>query len=240
MLGDNVFEVLQKYRDVIAVFIPELIPTFDFEQLTQHHCYSVYDHIIKSVECVPKDLILRLTMFFHDIAKPQCFVVDKQDGGHFKGHQLPSAEMAEKILKRFKYDNDTIHSVIELIKEHDNRYPPEKKVVKSYLRKFGVDFFRNQCKVRRADTMAQSLYKRYMKIAQVDNTEAIGEEIIKENECFKLEDLAINGKELIDLGIPQGEKVGVILNQLLTLVISGEIKNEKVMLLKHALYIKTK
>lgn len=234
LLGDNVFEVLQKYREVIAVFIPEFTACFDFKQFTKHHCYSVYDHIIKSVECVEKDLILRLTMFFHDIAKPQCFVEDKIDGGNFKGHQLPSAEMAEKVLKRLKYDNETIHSVVLLIKEHDNRYPAERKVIKSYLRKFSKEFFENQLKVRRADTLAQSLYMREEKIAQLDSILAIGADIIKENECFKLEDLAVKGKDLIAIGIPQGEKLGRVLNQLLSLVISGELKNEKEILLSYS------
>ena len=234
LLGDNVFSVLQKYRDVIAVIIPEFKATFDFKQFTKHHCYSVYDHIIKSVEQAPKDSILRLTMFLHDIAKPQCFVKDDIDGGHFKGHQLPSADMGYTILKRLKYDSTTINEVVELIKEHDNRYPPEKKAVKRFLSKHNEDFFEKQLTIRRADTLAQSDYMRQQKLEVLDKTYEIGREIIRQNECFKISDLAINGDDLKKAGIKEGKEIGGILNKLLSMVISEEIKNDKTILLEKA------
>jgi tRNA nucleotidyltransferase (CCA-adding enzyme) len=240
LMGDNVFNVLQKYRDVIAVIIPEFKKTFDFKQYTKHHCYTVYDHIIKSVELSPKDLKLRLTMFFHDIAKPQCFVKDNIDGGHFKGHQIPSAEMAHRILKRLKYDNATIYSVVSLIKEHDNRYPAEKKPVKRFLSKYDADFFENQIKIRRADTLAQSEYMREEKLKHLDDTLKTGREIIKENECFKISDLAVNGGDLIKAGIKEGKDIGETLKELLSMVISEKIKNDKEILLKKALEINKK
>lgn len=232
LLGDNVFSVLQKYRDVIAVIIPEFKATFDFKQFTKHHCYSVYDHIIKSVEQAPKDNVLRLTMFLHDIAKPQCFVKDNIDGGHFKGHQLPSAEMAYTILKRLKYDSATINEVIELIKEHDNRYPPEKKAVKRFLSKHNEDFFEKQLIIRRADTLAQSYYMRQQKLEVLDKTYEIGREIIRQNECFKISKLAINGDDLKKAGVKEGKEIGEILNKLLSMVISDEIRNDKTILLE--------
>ena len=176
----------------------------------------------------------------HDIAKPQCFVKDNFDGGHFKGHQLPSAEMAHRILKRLKYDNATIHSVVSLIKEHDNRYPAEKKSVKRFLSKYDADFFENQIKVRRADTLAQSEYMREEKLKHLDDTLKTGREIIKENECFKISDLAVNGGDLIKAGIKEGKDIGETLKELLSMVISEKIKNDKEILLKKALEINKK
>ena len=238
LLGDNVFSVLQKYRDVIAVIIPEFKATFDFKQFTKHHCYSVYDHIIKSVEHAPKDKIIRLTMFLHDIAKPQCFVKDNYDGGHFKGHQLPSADMAYTILKRLKYDSATIREVVDLIKEHDNRYPAEKKSVKRFLAKHGEDFFKKQLIVRRADTLAQSQYMRQQKLEVLDRSYKIGQEIIKENECFKISDLAVNGDDLKQAGIKEGKQIGEILNNLLSMVVEDEVKNDKSILLEKIKHVK--
>ncbi len=234
LIGDKVFDVLTQYRDVIAVFIPEFIPCFDMEQYTKHHCYTVYDHIIKSVEHVPKDKVLRLTMLLHDIAKPQCFYKDSNGGGHFKGHQLPGADKAREILHRLKYDNDTIHEVVMLVKEHDNRYPAEEKSVKRFMSKYGYDFFIKQLKVRRADTLAQSMYMREQKLAQLDKTLEIGKKIIEDNKCFKLSDLAVNGKDLISIGIENGREIGRILDVLLDLVISEKAENNKIDLLKIA------
>ena len=127
LMGDNVFNVLQKYRDVIAVIIPEFKKTFDFKQYTKHHCYTVYDHIIKSVELAPKDLKLRLTMFLHDIAKPQCFVKDNFDGA-FQRHQ-PSAEMAHKFKRsNIQCDNTWCH-----LSKNTMHVIQKKKPVKRFL-----------------------------------------------------------------------------------------------------------
>jgi len=232
LLGVNVYKVLEKYRDIIAVFIPEMRATFDFEQHNKHHSLTVYNHIIKSVEAVPADLILRLAMLFHDIGKPQCFTLDTTDTGHFKGHQKPSAMMAEVILKRLKYDNDTIKLVTSLILEHDNRYPPNSHAVKRFMQKYDYDFLKLQTKVRRADCTAQSMYLRADKLKEIDDIEEVAKEIVKENECFKLENLAINGDDLIALGIPKGKEIGEVLSKILSLVIDAEIKNEKQVLME--------
>jgi len=227
LLGDNVYNVLLEYRDVIAVFIPEIQPTFDFEQRNPHHSLTVYNHIIKSVESVPKDLILRLTMLLHDIGKPQCFTLDNMNIGHFKGHPEISAQMSKVILKRLKYDNATIHKVVNLILEHDNRYPPNRRSIKRFMEKYDYGFLKCQNKVRLADCTAQSLYMRKEKLKEIHDVEEMAKDILKDNECFKLHDLVINGDDLISLGAPSGKEIGEILNTLLELVIDEKIKNKK-------------
>ncbi len=234
LLGDNVYNVLEKYRGVIAVFIPELEATFDFDQKNPHHSLTVYNHIIKSVESTPKKLILRLTMLLHDIGKPKCFTVDEKGVGHFKGHQKVSAEMSEVILKRLKYDSATIKRVTSLIFEHDNRYPANKSAVKSFMSKYDYDFFKLQNKVRRADCSAQSMYLRTEKLRQIEAVEKIGKIILEENECFSLDNLKINGDDLISSGFKEGKQIGEILNKLLELVISDEVKNDRQSLINRA------
>lgn len=233
IMGDNVFEVMTKYRDVFSVFIPEFEPCFDFDQQTKHHCYTVYDHIIKSIQVAPKDLEIRLCMLFHDIGKPESFHSGVENG-HFEGHQYPSAKKAENIMKRLKFDNDTIKNVTLLIKEHDNRYPAERKVVRRYIAKYGYDFFNKQIAVRLADTMAQSMYVRDYKLKLINDTLALGKKINKENSCLTLKQLAVDGNDIMQVCNCEGKVVGDILNQLLSMVIDEKLPNDRDILLKEA------
>ncbi len=233
IMGRNVFDVMTKYRDVFAVVIPEFVPCFDFDQKTKHHCYTVYDHIIKSVEVAPNEHDIKLAMLFHDIGKPQCFQGNVVTG-HFKNHQIPSGDIAKKIMRRLKYDNATIENVSALIYEHDNRYPAERKSVRRYISKHGYEFSKNQLKVRLADTMAQSMYVREYKLKLINDTVNIGNEVISENTCLTLKELAVNGDDLIEINICNGKEIGRILNILLGLVVDEKIPNDKDILLQTA------
>ena len=82
LMGDNVFSVLTEYKEVLAVIIPELIPTFTCKQNTVWHLYDVYTHTAKTVEQSQKKLSLRLTMLLHDLGKPQAKTTDDRVKDH--------------------------------------------------------------------------------------------------------------------------------------------------------------
>ncbi len=229
ILGDNVYKVLMEYKEIIGEIIPEFYPCFNFEQCSKHHCYTVYEHIVKSVENAPKDLVLRLTMLFHDIGKPATFR-ENVEKNHFLYHEIESEKITKNILSRLKYDNKTKKEVLDLILQHDNRYPAEKKSVKKYISKFGKEFFYNQLEIRLADTKAQSLYMRKEKLEHIYLVRKIGEEILAENPCLTIKDLKINGNDLLELGF-KGAIIGEILNTLLENVINEKMTNERDILL---------
>ena len=81
--------------------------------------YSVGMHTLKAVEQVRADKVLRLTMLLHDVAKPQMKTVDADGVAHFKMHDVKGAEVAKRILKRLKFDNDTLGKVTKLVQYHD-------------------------------------------------------------------------------------------------------------------------
>lgn len=62
-MGDNVFSVLTEYKEVLAVIIPELIPTFTCKQNTVWHLYDVYTHTAKTVEQSQKNYRCALQCF---------------------------------------------------------------------------------------------------------------------------------------------------------------------------------
>ncbi|MBQ8002541.1 MAG: HD domain-containing protein [Clostridia bacterium] len=230
LMGDWAGKVLMEYYDVIGVFIPELLHCVGFDQKNDYHIYDVYEHIVKAVEASDKDLKIRLAVFFHDIGKPQCFTIDEK-GGHFKGHDEKSALIAGCVLKRLKADNETVRIVETLVKEHQREIIPEKKYVKRCLSKLSYGVFDLLLKVKYADTAAHSK-KAEGNFAVIERLGEIRKEIEKDDECISLKTLAVNGYDVMALGVHDGRKVGEILNALLQMVIDGEIENEKEILKK--------
>jgi len=114
LCGKNVENILRQYADVIAVFIPEIKIMWNFAQNNRYHYLDVWEHTIKAVAVVNADLILRLVMLFHDIAKPECYTEDEAGNGHFYGHPKVSSNMAKTIMKRLKFDNKTSKTVSDL------------------------------------------------------------------------------------------------------------------------------
>ena len=137
LMGDNVFSVLTEYKEVLAVIIPELIPTFSCKQNTVWHIYDVYTHTAKTVEQSPKKLSLRLTMLLHDLGKPQAKTTDDRGVDHFKGHQKISGDISAPILKRFKVSNELYDSVMQIIPIHDIHIGTNKANIKKYLNLLG-------------------------------------------------------------------------------------------------------
>ena len=116
--GQNAGEVMMSYRDVISVFIPEIIPCFDFNQYSPYHKYDVWEHTVNAVAKAKNKENIKLAMFFHDIAKPECFVMDSSKRGHFKGHAKKSALIAEAIMVRLRFPKSVIKNVSAIICHH--------------------------------------------------------------------------------------------------------------------------
>lgn len=231
--GENFSWVLLNFTDIIEVFIPEISPCIGFDQKNIHHIYNVWEHSVRAVEATPADLILRLTMLFHDIEKPSCFFIGEDHQGHFYGHAKKSAETTEKILRRLRYDNKTIKEVTELIELHDVEIVPEKKPVLRRMGKMGKENFQKLISVKYADNAAQSpiVLSRRNEFKKI---EEIAAQAQRESSCFNLKSLSVNGKDLIDAGFHEGREIGETLRFLLESVIDGKCINEKNELLNFA------
>lgn len=237
LLGDNVFNVLKEYREVIAVFIPELSPMFCCQQNNPWHIYDVWKHTCKTVAESPKDLKLRLTMLFHDIGKPYAKTTDKNGIDHFKGHQKISADIASSVLKRLKVSNEIYDFVMTLIPVHDIHISNEKKNIKKWLNKLGKErdgdyFLKALIKVKRADKLGQNTKKTKPELERLDSLEIKIDEVIALNEAISVSDLAVNGFDLMNLGI-KGKDIGAALGELLDKVINEELENEESVLLNY-------
>ena len=234
LCGENAGFILRRYRKVIAVFIPELKGTFDFEQHSEHHNRDLYRHTIAAVNNVEPEPLLRVTMLFHDIGKPLAQTTDKRGVCHYRGHQQIGAAMTREILRRLCMPSVFIDEVCDLIRWHDERFKPETVMIKGYLKRLGADAMQKLMLIQRADILAQSPFKREEKLS---NLSAVSEElnrIITSGECYSLRQLAVNGSDLLHIGIGSGVQIGQTLDTLLDKVIGGELPNEKEALLSYA------
>ena len=231
LMGDKVCELLSEHIPILTEIIPEFEQAVGFDQNNPHHCCNVLSHTLISVDAAPKILSIRLAMLLHDIAKPNCYTESDDGVGHFHGHPRASSDMTEKILSRLKYDNDTIKTVSQLILYHDAEIEPRREIIKRWLNRIGEDLLRQLLIVKRADAMAQSDKHRRSKLDTLDAIPPLIDEIISQRQCFLLKDLAVNGKDLIDSGIPQGAKIGAVLNRLMDMVIDEKAENDKTALL---------
>lgn len=217
---------------ITAIFLPEFDRLMETEQETPHHMYSVGEHTIHTLENVRADKVLRLTMLLHDMGKPALKTMDENGVAHFKKHAFESEIIAKKVLKRLKFDNDTLNKVTKLVLYHDYRMPATAKNVRRAMNKIGEELFPYYMEVRRADVLSQSMYQREEKIQNLDEIEEIFAQIVEEGQCVSLKTLAVTGKDLIAAGMKPGKEIGEKLNELLEIVIENPELNKKSELLK--------
>ena len=234
LCGPGAGKMLREYADLIGVFLPELTPMVGFEQHNIHHIYDVWEHTLHGVDAVEPLPVLRLAMLFHDSGKPACYTMDEKGVGHFYGHPKVSFAIAEKALARLRFDHETIREVTELVRHHDAPVTAEEKSLRRWLNRLGEQGVRRLLKIKRADAIAQALFCREERLPMLDQAEEILEQVLQKEQCFSLKDLAITGKDLLTLGLPQGPMVGAALKALLDKVIDGELPNDRERLLHAA------
>ena len=217
---------------ITNVILPEFDAMMETAQENPHHKYTVGEHTLKAIEAIRADKVLRLAMLFHDIAKPIMKTMDENGVAHFKMHDSKGAEMTKQILRRLKFDNDTMNKVVRLVQYHDYRMPAEPKNVRRAMNKIGEDLFPYYLEVRMADTLAQSEYLQEEKIQNIRDVRTCYEEILEKQECVSLKTLAVTGSDLIASGMKPGKEIGAVLNKLLEYVIEHPEANEKETLLK--------
>lgn len=214
-----------------AQFLPEFDICMETEQNNPHHMYSVGEHILHSMEEVEADKVLRLTMMLHDIAKPQTLTIDEEGITHNTGHPVMGEQMSKEILRRLRFDNDTITKVSRLIRDHDRRFEANERVIRRAVNQIGTDLFPMLIKVQEADLSAQSDYQRAEKEERIRVAKEIYQTILDKNQALSLKDLAVSGKDLIEDGIKPGKELGAILEKLMDAVLEDPELNQKETLL---------
>lgn len=231
--GKSAVSIIDEYRDVFAVFMPQIEAMFGFEQNNKHHCCDVWEHSLCALSHTDAVLTLRLAALFHDIGKPDVYSVGADGEGHFYAHPKKSVEHTRDILNALKCDNATKRRVLTLIEYHDAMINPNKKSVKKWLSKLGEDMLFELTALQAADSYAHAEEYVAPRINQIEEIRRIMREVIAEGECFSLKELAVNGSDMAEIGFVS-RQIGNVLKVLLEAVISGEEINDRQRLMNRA------
>jgi len=219
------FNVMRK-TGLLKQFLPELLEGYRKRQNARHR-YTVYKHIMETIDRTEPVQLLRLTALFHDIAKPR--VREKIDGKwRFFGHEAASADLATEILYRLKFTRLIIGKVTNLIQHHMIDYHSQwsAAAVRRLIRRVGPENIMDLIQFRRADIFAHGLDNQ--ETILIDELEGRIKDQMKSSVPTKTQDLAINGLTVMEiLRLSAGPEVGRILRELMEKVIDNPELNTK-------------
>jgi len=228
--GKNVPRILREYSPIICEFIPEIAPMINCGQISRYHIYDVWEHTLKALEhCVELtgDLETRLAVLFHDIGKPKAKIYDEvKQVNHFYGHAPISADMAEELFTRMKFDNKTKENVTWLIRHHDEKVPLKELRVKRIVGSVGEEQFVKLLHLMECDNSAKATNVVEERKDYTDLTLNVLQKLKDEDACLNLKTLKIKGSDLMALGMEPGKRIGAVLEELLDLVMVGQLKND--------------
>lgn len=215
----------------ILELIPELSLTVGFPQLNDYHIYDVWTHTVMALHESKGDYITNLAILFHDIGKPKAFSFDKK-GMHFYNHSNLSKEIIEPILKRITDDHEVIQLVLQLVYYHDIYICENVKYINRVCMKIGNEQFKRLLELQRCDILAQNPKYRQERLEKLSRVLELFKDV--ENQNKNKIPLAINGHDLIEIGIQEGPMIGKILQDLKTRIKSGDLLNDKLKLIDEA------
>lgn len=222
-------EKFLRFAPVLTAAIPELRTTLGFAQHNPHHRYDVYTHTAQVLAATPPTLPLRWAALLHDIEKPACFSLDAAGVGHFYGHAERSAETADAVLRRLKAPNALRERVVLLVRMHMTPIEPTQSAVRRRLSRLGTEAFDELLALQEAD-MGGKEERCCTDAPNFELLRSFERDILAQNACLHVRDLAVDGNDLLALGY-RGREIGTALQSLLDAVLDGRCENEKTTLL---------
>jgi tRNA nucleotidyltransferase (CCA-adding enzyme) len=235
LLSDNPDGVRDLHRLGLLKFIlPELERCFGEKQRNKFHIYDVGEHIMQTIKNTPPDLILRWAALLHDTGKPCCSSVDSNGIIHFYGHHRESRRITVDVLHRLHMDSNSIRDIALLVENHDYRVDPSFGAVKRMMSKTGADLFEKLLTLQKADNAAKNPELLPEKLKRIDGGLEIYREVLAKNQPYRVTDLVLNGRDLMEIGYRQGKEIGDTLKALLDEVIIRPELNTRAYLVKRA------
>lgn len=234
--------LLMEQTGLLHELLPELAGCRNVEQKGGHR-FDVLDHSLLACDFAaekgwPHEV--RLAALFHDIGKPVVCAVNEFGVRTFYRHDREGAALARNILSRFRYSNAVIDTVVHLIEEHMFQYTEDwsDAAVRRFIIRVGKAHLPKLYKLRHADAFATAGEppRPDFLIPLMDRANRV----LDEKKALSLKGLAISGKDIIDMGVTPGPRIGIILNELLEAVLDDPELNTKEKLLEIAGKMKDK
>lgn len=238
------------YRSgVLDYILPEVSSAMGFDQHNRFHDLDVGSHllaVLRAMSQISNDPDMRLAALLHDIGKPDSFWQDATGAGHFyehpdypnsANHEELGADMGAELMRRLRYPEDRVKRVETLIRMHMFPYFESEKGARKLLNavegdsKMAMDLM----KLRESDARG----KRDGQLNQYDSTKIPKnvqwlQNAIDKQDATTVRDLALNGSDLIALGMQPGPEIGIVLKKLLDLVVEDPSLNQKDILTQKA------
>lgn len=225
---------------VLKVILPELDVCFGCSQDEKYHKYDVFTHLIYTCDNSECDLVLRLAGLLHDIGKPPARMEGPDNRVTFHKHEVYGEKLAGVILKRLRFDNDTIDKVTHLVRMHMYHYTREwtdagvrKFITSARITAEDLDNLENLplFKLRRAERLGNGFKTQATTPRQLDFEKRIID-IYRSSTGFTVKDLAIDGTDLMTyFGMTPGKEIGEVLKYLLDVIIENPDANDRKQLL---------
>lgn len=249
---------LMEQTGVLEIFMPEFSKCKNCIQsdFRDFHKFDVLYHLFYACDGAPKEkLNVRLAALFHDIGKPDAKKIikedvldcEKNDGSKktietitFYNHEIYSEKITRNLMIRLKFSNEMINNVCHLVKEHMFHYEQNwsSSAVRRFIVRVGKENLEDLFVLRLADMYGmwnENIDIRYSSSVKLllELKDRIEKELEKKS-ALTLKDLAVNGNDLISVGIPSGKQLGIILKELMNVVLEDPTQNNKETLLKIA------
>lgn len=230
----NAYSAILENKALFLSLLPELKPMDGCSQNNPYHCMDVLNHSLTAFKLCGGGLIPKLAALLHDMGKPLCKTTDAGGTEHFYGHTELSAALAERLMLRLRFDRSSIDEVCSLIRRHSQTLPISEKRLKRLLAAMGPRPLEDLFSLIAADIGAQSPAYSGERLGLLQEARESCRNILAKNACLCRKDLAVNGSDLIAMGMKPSKEIGLILGQLLNEVLDDKLENRKDILIHRA------
>lgn len=212
--------------------MPDLLCMYNVEQKNLYHYTDALHHTLDVIKALPKDdVVLRLSALFHDMGKSHTSSWDELGNEHHYNHEHYSALIAERYMKDLKFDSKTINDVVTIVSNHGYQLVNIKtRTLKRLINKVGEELFDKFLMFKYADAVAHSFFGRDEMLEAISDVKEKYKKIILEKHVMTLSKLAVDGRDMIALGLKDRD-IGKALNLCLEHVLDNNDNNNKDILL---------
>lgn len=229
---NEVTKYIDEYKEIFFILIPKLKDTYKFEQHNKYHIYDVFYHTLKVIDEVRNNKYLKLSALFHDLGKPEKFFKDEKGEGHFYGHWEASDKIFRKFCKDYKVDKKTEELVSLLIINHDRSFPTKRSSMIKFLQEFNPEYLDLLFELKKADILGQNPIYHKELLNSLEEDKKRFASLLKEKPVLNEKDLAITGKDLIEMGYHDKE-IGSLKKDILEAITNHRLSNTKDSIIKY-------